>query len=1263
MNWAFIGIGIAVILALITALVGPLFVDWTAYRATFEREASRLVGQPILVLGEANARLLPMPRVTFDDVVVGPADAPLAKVGRLDLAIELVPLLKGEIKVAELAITRANVKLTVGAGGALDWADRIGATAEGRLDLDKIAITGADISESRFEIEDRRVGRSIAIDRVAATLQAGSLNGPYRLDGSGLMAREFVSFKLATGRRDGEGAVPLKLSITPADRPLQIGFDGKAAMKDGQPRLSGALQVARIVNPPAKGDKAVDVGMPWRITAAIEMGPEAIDAQDVTVAIGQEERAYLLTGTAKWPLAARAELSAALSARQIDLDRALSALDPARPSASPIGATVAPGSVLKLAAETVSALGEPPVPLSLAVELPGVVVGGSVVQDVEIAARSRPDGWLIEKARATLPGQSDISVEGVLTFHPDAPVFIGDARLLAQNPAALASWLGAPAERGSVDMLTGEARLSIGATGMSLDQLKIELGDATWVGRIAAGETLSVALSADQAALDDLVTYARLIPSGTKGALAVIFDLTVDDLDVRGIKGRGLTLKAGLTDGALRLDTVTLEDLGGARITAKGEVRDLTTAPSGVIEANLDARALDGVERGLSILWPNAAVARHLTSVAGTLVPTKLAISFIAEPSGQGAGASTDMRATLKGTMGATTVDVGGEFIGRVDRWHEGATTLDLVFEAPDAGVLLSQLGWPRVTAGARLPGRVETRLSGVPERGMVARALADLGPTSLQLEGKLRQGGDGARDMDVTVALKSHDASPLALMLGRPLPGFGGALPVDLKARLIAAGEAARIEGLTGTVDGQPITGALAIDGKAMPARVTGTLETGAISLSTLFEFTFGSGAFGTGLEIDGGWADTAFGAGALEGLDARLQMRSRALEIAEGVTVQQAAYDLRLTEREAAIEKLTGSVAGGALTAQARMTRAVSGEAALEADISLAGAAVEEFAWRRAGNSVLSGLLETKLRLESGGRTFAALIAGLSGGGALVVTKGTARGLTTEAFDLVRRAADAGLPLDNERVRVAFESHLDAGSLAFGRLEGALTIAGGVLRLRDLTVDAGTQATVSGSASVDLARRVLQADTTIRVTPDKDDQVAGASPQVAVAFAGPIDAPKRNVDVAPFTAYLTIRAFEREVRRVEALQEEIVERERFTRELRKLREDRQRREREEAERLERERAEFETEALKFRAQAEARRATARRDQQEAARQAAERARATPSPTPTFEGLIRDAIDNAPATLTPAPTTPLRLLPLPPPVQVTPAPPVFDAR
>ena len=51
-------------LALITALVAPYFIDWDAYRADFEKEATRILGQPVTVAGKAKARLLPFPSVT-----------------------------------------------------------------------------------------------------------------------------------------------------------------------------------------------------------------------------------------------------------------------------------------------------------------------------------------------------------------------------------------------------------------------------------------------------------------------------------------------------------------------------------------------------------------------------------------------------------------------------------------------------------------------------------------------------------------------------------------------------------------------------------------------------------------------------------------------------------------------------------------------------------------------------------------------------------------------------------------------------------------------------------------------------------------------------------------------------------------------------------------------------------------------------------------------------------------------------------------------
>ena len=66
----FIAIGGLVVALLIAALVAPLFIDWTSWRTSFEAEASRLIGQKVEVRGEAHARLLPFPSLTFTDVTV-----------------------------------------------------------------------------------------------------------------------------------------------------------------------------------------------------------------------------------------------------------------------------------------------------------------------------------------------------------------------------------------------------------------------------------------------------------------------------------------------------------------------------------------------------------------------------------------------------------------------------------------------------------------------------------------------------------------------------------------------------------------------------------------------------------------------------------------------------------------------------------------------------------------------------------------------------------------------------------------------------------------------------------------------------------------------------------------------------------------------------------------------------------------------------------------------------------------------------------------
>ena len=56
-----LGLGIAIILALVAALVGPHFVVWSDYRATFEQHAAKAIGAPVSIAGRIDARLLPVP--------------------------------------------------------------------------------------------------------------------------------------------------------------------------------------------------------------------------------------------------------------------------------------------------------------------------------------------------------------------------------------------------------------------------------------------------------------------------------------------------------------------------------------------------------------------------------------------------------------------------------------------------------------------------------------------------------------------------------------------------------------------------------------------------------------------------------------------------------------------------------------------------------------------------------------------------------------------------------------------------------------------------------------------------------------------------------------------------------------------------------------------------------------------------------------------------------------------------------------------------
>src|SRR5688572_6946357 len=152
----------AVIMALLAALIGPFFIDWSQFRPQFEREASRVIGMPVRVDGEIDARLLPTPSLRLRGVGIGArSDANNVSVEKLDVEFSLGDLMRGEWRANELTLNGLVLELGLDQRGRMHWASRSGNFNFGALTVDKFHVTGA------VSVTDAASRTSLRLDDIA----------------------------------------------------------------------------------------------------------------------------------------------------------------------------------------------------------------------------------------------------------------------------------------------------------------------------------------------------------------------------------------------------------------------------------------------------------------------------------------------------------------------------------------------------------------------------------------------------------------------------------------------------------------------------------------------------------------------------------------------------------------------------------------------------------------------------------------------------------------------------------------------------------------------------------------------------------------------------------------------------------------------------------------------------------------------------------------------------------------------------------------
>lgn len=1173
LNGLFIGVATALVLALFGALIGPYFVDWTQYRDIVEERAEAALGTEVALLGEIEVRLLPTPRIALSDVRLGPREAPAMEAQEVELALDLPPLLQGDVRVRDLWLGSPRFYLRLDETGT----PRLRPVVERLRDAvpvspGDVAIEGVAMLAGELVVEDPRRETPLVLSDIDLVGSARSLVGPFEVDGLASAGGRTASLTIETGRIAPGGAVPVRARIAPVDAPLVLALSGTAELFGDRPSFAGEARLERPAEretaevsealgellEEVRGDTGLAVG-PFTLAGRLEADPDAVEISGIALETGAIDVATGLEGSVRIPLGEDGTFSARIAARQVDLDRMTGAGPADSEGAGPAARAAAP---LFGALSGLDLVGE----VSVAIDT--VIAGGDLVRDVALSAVTTADGLTIERLSADLPGSTRLSARGFLAGGA-RPSFEGPVSVESGQPARLVRWLrggSAPMPIVGTD-LSVTTSLAAGGGVVLAEDLRIAFGASAAEGLLRwqsrAGRRppgLFLTLRSERLDLVAAADLVRTVAATRGGGRLLSFrdgelelEIDADTVVADGFTGDGLSADLALRYGTLTVDRFGLDSFGGATITADGTIENLAGDPEGALSARIVADDVAGLARIGRRLAPASPVTAWFADAAPALAPLDAGLDV------EGTGGDR-LVASLAGTAGGTEIALEATAVG------PPADPVRLAIEATGEATaargetLLALAGLPAIRTGTERPGRVSLALSGVPADGMAL----DLGASLLGVEGTARGTlavADGGLALSaVDLSLESDDVSDAALVAGVTFPDLVGAVPARLAAEADFDAGRLALSGIDAALADVAARGEAALAfADARPA-LSGKLRVSTVSLAFLSELALGPGAFdrlpddleqGDGAGPSAGdtrWPATPFGPPRLAGIDLDLALSTDRLVLA-GRALSDARLAVERTGDALRIDEASAALAGGRLSGALTLERA-GDIATAEGRVTVEAASLAGIGPPAAGGLAATGTLGLAAEFSGGGGSLAEIVAGLSGSGAIALTDLVVSGIGPGPLAAARAAADADeLPLAEEAVAAFAAARLEGERVAVDRADLTFSVVGGEVVVSPATVavaDAAapggdvpfTDATLTLGGEIGLAAGTI--DGAVRLAAS-DPDTPRADPAIAVALSGPLADARRSVAATGLVNYLTIREIERQMREVERLEAEI--------------------------------------------------------------------------------------------------------------------------
>ena len=307
-------------------------------------------GRDFRIAGDLSIQLLPRIGVVARDVMLGNAawsrHKEMARVGRVELRIELWPLLSGKVAFERAAADGVDLWLETSADGVGNWVfEGVGgkpagappATPGGAKGALAVDLREIELSNARLNYLDARSGtaRQATLESFELRRQDDASRIEARFGAGGetwtLKGRTGSPAALAAGSADW----PFDLTLSASDASIRL--EGRRHPA-GAPTVASARIEAKLTSAKALApwfDAAARVPMPLELRARLRYTVERADFDDIDLALAGQR----VGGQASVRVGSPWDVRAELAAKTIDLDRWMPSASRSAPPQTPVAGT------------------------------------------------------------------------------------------------------------------------------------------------------------------------------------------------------------------------------------------------------------------------------------------------------------------------------------------------------------------------------------------------------------------------------------------------------------------------------------------------------------------------------------------------------------------------------------------------------------------------------------------------------------------------------------------------------------------------------------------------------------------------------------------------------------------------------------------------------------------------------------------------------------------------------------------------------------